>query len=287
VPPFDSPPSPPTSYRFLLSRRWIGLLLVVLLVALACYELGRWQFHRYDERHDRNQTMRANEQVDPVIIDQLMSTTSAPDEADEWRRVVARGTYDADHQLVVSYRTRDGALGVDVLTPLVTTSGAGVLVDRGWIQTSGNGNTRVVAPEPPSGTVTVIGWVRRDSGDSGNRVEPADGAVRSISSAAIADTVPYDLYVGFLDLRSEEPSVRDSPVLADPPDLSGGPSFFYGIQWWFFGVLALAFWVYVAYAERTGRGTRPSWSPGSSTSEPPGEATVDREHGAGDVARGG
>jgi cytochrome oxidase assembly protein ShyY1 len=239
-----------TSYRFLLTRRWLGLLLVVVLVALACYELGRWQFHRYDERHDRNVTTRANEQAAPVPIDQLMSTSSGPDESDEWRRVEARGTYDSDHQLVVSYRTREGTHGVDVLTPLVTSSGAAVLVDRGWIQTTGNGNVEVDTPDPPSGTVTVIGWVRRDSGDGGNRVEPADGAVRAISSAAIDDTVPYDLYVGFLDRRSEDPAVEPSPAVADPPDLSGGPSFFYGIQWWFFGVLALVFYGYFAYAER-------------------------------------
>jgi hypothetical protein len=74
--------------------------------------------------------------------------------------------------------------------------------------------------------------------------------VRSISSSAIAGTVPYDLYVGFLDLTHEDPSTRPSPALGDPPDLSGGPSFFYGVQWWFFGLLAIGFWVYFAYAER-------------------------------------
>jgi cytochrome oxidase assembly protein ShyY1 len=237
-------------YRFLLTRRWIGLLLACVVVAFACYELGRWQFHRYDERHDRNQTTRSNEQEPVAPIDSVMSTEAAADDSDEWRRVEATGRYDVDHQLVVSYRTREGSPGVDVLTPLVTSSGAAVLVDRGWIQTPGNGNTEVDAPDPPSGTVTVTGWVRKDSGDSGSRVEPSDGAVRSISSAAIADTVPYDLYVGFLDLREEQPSTDPSPALADPPDLSGGPSFFYGIQWWFFGLLALGFFVYFAYAER-------------------------------------
>ena len=89
-----------------------------------------------------------------------------------------------------------------------------------------------------------------DSDDSGNRVDPSEGAVRSISSAAIDPTVPYDLYVGFLDLREEQPTVDPSPKLADPPDLGAGPSFFYGIQWWFFGLLALGFFVYFAYAER-------------------------------------
>ena len=35
----------------------------VLVVGFACVELGRWQFHRYDERHVSNETIRANQQA--------------------------------------------------------------------------------------------------------------------------------------------------------------------------------------------------------------------------------
>ncbi len=240
----------PASYRFLLTRRWLGLLLAVLVVALACYALGRWQFHRYDERHDRNATTRTNQKIPPVPLDSLMNPGTAANAGDQWRRVEASGRYDVDHQLTVSYRTRQGTPGVDVVTPLVTDSGVAVLVDRGWVQTIGNGNQMVDVPDPPTGMVTVTGWLRLDTGDTGNRVTPSQGSVRSISSRAIAATVPYDLYVGFLDLADETPSVQPSPELADPPDLSAGPSFFYGVQWWFFGLLAIGFWGYFAYAER-------------------------------------
>ena len=41
-------------YRFLLSRRWVGLLVVALLVALGCVLLGRWQLDRLGQRHERN-----------------------------------------------------------------------------------------------------------------------------------------------------------------------------------------------------------------------------------------
>ncbi|HEY7044620.1 MAG TPA: SURF1 family protein [Nocardioidaceae bacterium] len=236
-------------YRILLSRRWLGLLLVVVVVAFACYELGRWQFHRYDERHDRNAVTRTNERADPVAIDQLMSSTAPPADADEWRRATASGQYDVAHQLVVLYRTREGAHGVDVVTPLVTGSGDAVLVDRGWVATNGNGNEPADVPDPPPGTVTVTGWVRQDDADTGNRVTPSEGSVRSISSRAIGETVPYELYQGWLSLTDEDPTVQPSPERADPPDLSAGPSFFYGLQWWFFALLAIAFWGYFAYAE--------------------------------------
>ncbi len=250
-------PERPASYRFLLSRRWLGLLLAVLVVSFSCYELGRWQFHRYAERHDRNAVTRANLAAAPAPLDDVMSTDAPPSSADEWRRVEVTGNYDEDRQLAVLYRTRSGAPGIDVVTPLVTSSGAAVLVDRGWQQTAGNGNQVNDLPAPPGSTVTVTGWVRLNSSNSGPRVAPSDGSVRSISSIAIAPTLPYPLYQGFLDLTDESQTVKPSPARADPPDLSGGPSFFYGVQWWFFALLAIGFWVYFAYAERNGTKGRP------------------------------
>ncbi len=262
-------PDRPTSYRFLLSRRWLALLLAVLIVAFTCYELGRWQFHRYAERHDSNAVTKANLAAEPAPIDELMSTTSPPAKSDLWRRVEVTGSYDAQHQLAVLYRTRSGAPGIDVVAPLVTASGSAVLVDRGWLQTAGNGNQTNDLPAPPGSTVTVTGWLRLDASDSGNRVTPSDGSVRSISSTAIASTLPYPLYRGFLDLTGESQTVKPSPAQADPPDLSGGPSFFYGVQWWFFALLAMGFWVYFAYAERNGTTRR--------VSDPADPEVTDRE----------
>ena len=232
---------------FLLTRRWIGLLLVVLMVASACVLLGRWQFHRYDDRQARNDTIASNLAADPLPVDEVMSTGAAPAESDQWRQVVATGVYDSEHQITVLYRTRDGAPGVDVVVPLVTPSGAALLVDRGWVQTEASGSTEVDVPAPPAGTVTVTGWLRLDA--TGGGIEPHDARVRAISSEAIGPTLPYDVYQGFVDLRSEVPAVEPSPMLAEEPDLGSGPSFFYGLQWWFFALLVLAFFGYFARHE--------------------------------------
>ncbi|MGH3508141.1 MAG: SURF1 family cytochrome oxidase biogenesis protein [Nocardioidaceae bacterium] len=239
--------------RFLLTRRWIGLILAVLVVATACVLLGRWQFGRYDDRQHRNDTTEANLAAAPVPVQQVMATDHPTDEADEWRRVEATGVYDTSEQLTVLYRTRDGASGVDVVVPLVLDDGAALLVDRGWVPTARSGSAEADVPPPPGGRVTVRGWVRLDA--EGDGTEPNDGQVRAISSAAIEPSLPYDLLVGFLDLQEENPSASPAPEVADPPDLSGGPSFFYGLQWWFFGLLALGFLAYFArheYHERTG-----------------------------------
>jgi len=235
--------------RFLLTPRWIGLLLVMVVVAFACVLLGRWQFDRYHERQDRNHQTEANLAADPVPVEQVFSTDTEPDDDQEWQVVRATGRYDADHQIVVLYRTNDGAPGVDVVVPLVTDGGAALLVDRGWVPSAANGQAPTSVPAPPAGSVTVTGWARIDSDDSGDRVRPTDGQVRSISAGAIAETLPYPVYDGFVERTAEQPSVKPAPEPPDPPDLGSGPSLFYGIQWFFFAALALGFWGYFAWAE--------------------------------------
>ncbi len=242
--------------RFLLTRRWLGLLLAVVVVGVACVELSQWQFRRYAERHDFNSSTRSNLAAAPVPVERVMTTTSpAPDSA-EWTRVVATGTYDPGHQVLVRYRTREGSAGVDVVVPLVTASGTAVLVDRGWVATAANGNETPDVPAPPPGAVTVAGWVRRNA-TGGSEVTPSEGSVRAISSDAIKATLPYDVYDGFVDLTAEDPTTSPAPAPAVAPDLGAGPSFFYGLQWLFFALLAFGFWVYSAWSEYRQQQTAP------------------------------
>ena len=61
----------------------------------------------------------------------------------------------------VRYQTRDGASGVDVVRPAVPADGPALLVDRGWLEPPATGaGPTARRPRPPSGEVTVTGWVR-------------------------------------------------------------------------------------------------------------------------------
>jgi cytochrome oxidase assembly protein ShyY1 len=233
--------------RFLLTRRWLGLLLVVVIVGVACVELGLWQFRRFHERHDRNEVTRANLAADAAPVDSVLSTGHGLSDDDEWTVVQIVGQYDDSQTVTVRYRTRGGAPGVDVVVPLVTRTGAAVLVDRGWIQTAANGSDSPDPPPPPAGTVTVTGWARVDA--TGDETKPDNGSVRAISSQSLSESMPYPLYDGFVDLIHENPDIEPSPALADPPDLGSGPHFFYGVQWFFFALLAFGFWIYFAWSE--------------------------------------
>jgi hypothetical protein len=52
-----------------------------------------------------------------------------------------------------------------------------------------------------------------------------------------------------VELRSEspEPATKLEPV--ELPELNNGPHFFYGLQWWFFGVLAVFGFFYLLWDE--------------------------------------
>jgi cytochrome oxidase assembly protein ShyY1 len=259
--------------RFLFSKRWLLFALTVIALAWLTSLLGQWQFHRLDDRRAEKRLVAANLDRPPVALDTLLEVGTPPDEQDKWREVIVHGTWDDEHTIVLKYQTRDGTSGVDVVTPLRTQGGAAVLVDRGWLATKNGGSGRPELPAAATGPVTVLGWVRLDG--TGGATTISDLATRAISSSAAAKVLPYPLYGGFLDLHTESPAPATRLVATElPDDTSEGPHFFYGLQWWFFGVLAVVGFGYLAYDEwRRAREER---------SERTKHAAVDREHDTAD-----
>jgi cytochrome oxidase assembly protein ShyY1 len=246
------------SFGFLLSRRWILFALVVAVLAYAAWWLGGWQFRRLEDRKADNTVVRTNEHRAVTSVDEVLSPDRDPSEQDEWRVVSATGTYDAARTVVIRYRTRDGAQGVDVVVPLVTASGTALLVDRGWLETNPSGADRGDVPAPPAGEVDVTGYVRANGTGDSTRV--ADLSARAISSDEIGPAIGHRVYGGFVELRSEDPEPETSLEPVELPELNNGPHFFYGLQWWFFGLLAIFGFCYLLYDEwRHGpRGERPT-----------------------------
>jgi cytochrome oxidase assembly protein ShyY1 len=285
-------PSGGNSLRFLLSRRWLLLLLTVLLLAYACLLLGRWQWHRLEGKRAGNAIIRANEKASPVAAERLLRHGVDPPDSAQYAVVSATGRYDASKTVVVRYQTRDGNAGVDVVVPLMTASGTALLVDRGWFATSNQGLTDASqVPAPPSGQVTVTGWVRQNAG--GSSADVVNASARAISSTEIEPAIGVPTYGGFVQLLTESPKPATPLTRADPPDLSNGPHFFYALQWWFFGILALFGYGYLAWEEATGRAAlRRAQQPAkkrtpATGSERSHHTAVDRQHGAADERRGG
>jgi cytochrome oxidase assembly protein ShyY1 len=235
----------------MLSRRWALFALAVSVLAVGCILLGEWQFSRLHDREQRNEWTRANLAADPAPVADVLTVGRRLPEDREWTRITATGEYDADATVVVRYQTRDGAAGVDLVTPLVTSSGTAVLVDRGWIATANTGTVPADVPAPPAGEVEVEGWARADA--TGRGIDVENGSTRAISSKEIGKTLDYPVFAGFVDAENETPPPAEEVVRTELPDLGQGPHFFYGLQWWFFGALAVFGFGYLAWDEQRQR----------------------------------
>ena len=236
--------------RTFLTRRWLLFAAVVAVMALGAWRLGEWQFDRLEQREQRNTWIEANLDAAPApVADVLSDDPLAPSQ--EWRRVEARGVYDPAGTIVWRYQVRDRQSGVDVVTPLVLPDGRAVLVDRGWVATDDPSFSPDDAPPPPTGPVTVVGWARADS--TGRHTEVTDGSTRELSSREVQGHVDHELLAGFVDLETQTPAAATPLETTELPDLGEGPHFFYGLQWWFFGALAIGGFLYLVWDERRGR----------------------------------
>lgn len=236
-------------YRFLLTRRWIGFALAVALLAAVCVWLGSWQFDRREGQRAENELVREHLDAQPVPLSEVASAEESLDSDLEWRPVTVSGEYDVEREIVVRNQTRDGP-GVEVVTPLELGDGSVVLVNRGWMSSANTSQRPSSIPPPPSGEVEVTGWLRANSTATGTPVEPdAHGQVRAVSSAGMDGWISEPLFPGYIDVTEQDPPAGEPLRVRPEPDLSGGPHFFYGLQWVFFGLLGVFGFAYFAWLE--------------------------------------
>lgn len=199
-------------------RRPIWLLghVIAISAVLAFARLGVWQLDRLQEKQDRNRVIA--ERSDGPAIDLLEVDV----ERGEYQHVTATGTFAADQDRLIPYRSYRGTVGSHAVTPLVLDDGRAVLVLRGWVP------DEMVAP--PEGEVTIEGVLRR-SGSARTSVDVDD----------LADVLGRDLLPLYLQQLAPEPP-GDYPVLLDPPARDEGPHLSYAIQWFLFtGVVLVGY----------------------------------------------
>jgi cytochrome oxidase assembly protein ShyY1 len=217
--------------------RWALLIIFVGVLGIVFVNLGEWQLDRLAQRRERNATTIANEQKPIRPYEQVF--THPIIDADQWQRVEARGTFDADHQFVARYRNSGDADGYEVVTPLHTATGT-VLVDRGFIALQHGAQIPSAGPPPPTGEVTVVGHVRRNEKGRRAAIAPVNNQMRLINSDAIAATLPYPLASGYIGLLTIQPEQQGGFQPVKLPDLSEGPHFWYAVQWFMFTAVAVA-----------------------------------------------
>ncbi|MGW1226320.1 SURF1 family protein [Streptomyces sp. NPDC002530] len=207
-------------YRFLLTPRWWGINVFVVLAIPFCVFMGTWQLGRFEDRVQTHEA--AEKRPDPgtraaAPLDELLPV----DTETSGRPATASGRY-AD-QFVVPGRKLDDRDGFYVLDMLRTDGGKALPVVRGWLP--GKPGTTPV-PAAPTGRVTVTGDLQASENAGSTGVDASgglpEGQVGIIGAASLVNLVPYDVYDAWVTLQDTGAAAGASGTAADTPSKAGG-----------------------------------------------------------------
>lgn len=255
-----------SDYRFLLTGKWIGLTVLVLVLIPLFLLASSWQFHRLDEKRDRNAHVRTALAAPAAPLESLVDPTF-PRVTDDlrWRTVAVTGRFDRGAELLVRRRFLDNAVGYWVVTPLRTTDGLVVPVLRGWVPAGRDARTAPEVAPAPAGDVDVTG--RLEVPDTRRGPAPTD-----LPAGQVDALIPAEWQWGARVLEGSVQAITGAlgPVIASDvaptpipaPDLDEGPHLSYAWQWRMFVLLAVVGWVILvrsnAQRERLDREEQPA-----------------------------
>jgi surfeit locus 1 family protein len=229
-----------------MKRRTILFCAFAVAAAALFVRLGFWQIDRLHEKRARNTVIAHQRDGAPLPISSIPRDTAEA----HYRTASVAGRFDYEHELVVTSRTRRGAPGVELLTPVrVAGVDTAVLVNRGWVY-SPDGGTVDRSRWREGDSAHVTGYVELYAPDAGATASATDPRiVRRVSRSEIAAKIPYPVapfYLVYLgDTASAgHPSRREVPVLDD------GPHATYAFQWFCFAAIALGGAAAVGWRER-------------------------------------
>ncbi|WP_029215166.1 SURF1 family protein [Kallotenue papyrolyticum] len=226
--------------RLLVSRRWRWTTLGVIVLALLCVRLGFWQLDRLDQRRAHNALLAARMSAPPIeLVGQPIDVA-----ANEYRRVVVRGTFDVQHEVIVRPSSLYEQPGADLFTPLrIAGSDQAVLVNRGWVPLA-QSEPQARRQFAVSGPVQIEGLLRapkhRSSWGPPDHVPPGgrlDAWYRPDVERIAAQT-PYPLLPFYIEQLPGNTQQLPQPHPAiDITD--EGPHLSYAIQWFSFAVIGV------------------------------------------------
>lgn len=230
-------------FSFLLRPKWIAFhLLVFGSIALMIW-LAFWQLDRLDQRRAFNDLVA--EQIDqpPAPLDQLLADAGEDPESIEWRQTIVTGQYLPD-QILWFNRSQDGIAGDNVLTALVTESGATVVVNRGFVPLGVDVSAAPTVETELLARVRVPQERQRGELTDASETGAAVTEVRRIDLGQLSAQLPGEVAPVYLDLIDAIPTIGpDDPAPVPAPTLDEGPHLSYAAQWFIFAVCVLVGWV--------------------------------------------
>jgi surfeit locus 1 family protein len=208
-----------------------ALTLLAAALLLAMVWLGHWQYSAYDEHQNADADQLLGRA--PIPLDEALGPDAPFPAGSVGRPVVVSGRYLPDEQFYVRGMGRSG--GYAVATPVLTQSGAAVIVVRG--------SAPAVPVDAPAGEVRVTGVLEPSAGTAAplDRTRTTDG----IQIPRLVGDVDQDLYAGYVIATSTQPAESLPAVAAPRPDASfwaGIRNLLYAVQWWAFAAFVVFMW---------------------------------------------
>jgi surfeit locus 1 family protein len=207
-----------------------------IVFALVCIRLGFWQLGRLSERKALNTELRSRAETPPVDLTALPTDTGNA----HFRRVRINGSYDFDHEIVVTNRTRNGSPGVNIITPVhMPGRDTAILVNRGWIY-SPDGMTVDLNRWREPVAVSGEAYVENFSGRLGSaRSASHQNAYRWLDRPTLSRAFPYPIAGYYVVLIGEGKTTANIPPRVAVPPLDEGPHKSYAIQWFSFAAISI------------------------------------------------
>ncbi|MCX5255561.1 SURF1 family protein [Streptomyces canus] len=231
-------------YRFLLTPRWFGINVFVLLAIPFCIFMGSWQLSRFEDRMTESRDAKQQVSTDEREAARPLAELLPVDKVTSGKQVTATGRY--DKQLLVPDRQLGDREGYCVLTLLRTDNGKALPVVRGWLP--GTPDPAKV-PAAPKGEVTVTGALQASEtpGDNGVSAQgglPA-GQTAAISAASLINLVPYGVYDAWVTLNTGDSGMNAVPATAPADsglDLKAFQNLGYTGEWFVFAGFVVFMW---------------------------------------------
>ena len=202
--------------------------------------MGFWQLDRLDTKKKLNQEVedRATSAIVPITEVVVLADPWSIGETVKFRRATAEGQYQDEDSVLVRNRSLNGAPGYWLLTPLLVSQDAAVVVNRGWLPISAES----FSPKS-AGQVSISGLIQETKGASGlQRNDPKDGVLQSLGRVDLEryqKQLDYKIFPIYIQLEVQDPDNQDPtiPIKLGIPDFDEGPHLNYAIQWFCFATV--------------------------------------------------
>ena len=231
-------------------RLWPTLaaaLLVPLFIAA-----GQWQWNKASRKESLQQQLDARG-AEPAI---QMPTTRVDPQSLLYRKVIARGEYEPQKQILIDNRMLHGQAGYHVVTPLrIDGSEVRVLVNRGWVPAFAD-HRQMPQIATPTGSVEVFGTAIVPGtrfftlGADSTSVESGWQPVwQNLDLARYGESVSFPIQPVVIQLGPDNASggfVREWGRLDERLQTNLN----YAIQWWSFAATTVVLWLVVNFRKK-------------------------------------